>query len=131
MLFKSVTNLPRAVAGAVACVQAGPQQQPSSKSGASTAPANPANPSVSTSSNPLLPNALFVQWDQVKPSHVIPAVKHILQEETAALDLLEEDLEAAGANVTYERIFKPYAQIRYRLDVTYGIIDHLQVMRKR
>jgi hypothetical protein len=54
-------------------------------------------------------------------------VQQVLEEEGASLDLLEADLTRAGGNVTYERIFRPYTQIRYRLDVTYGMIDHLQV----
>lgn len=87
----------------------------------------PAKPTVSTSSNPLLPNALFVPWDKITPEHVQPAVKQVLEEEGAALDLLEADLEAAGKDVTYERVFRPYAQIRYRLDATYGAMDNLQV----
>lgn len=94
-----------------------------SKSGLSTA----AKPSVSTSSNPLLPNALFPDWSKISPSHVAPAVKQLLLEEGAAFDLLEADLRAAGKDVTYERIFRPYAQIRYRLDLTSGLMDHLQV----
>jgi Zn-dependent oligopeptidase len=84
-------------------------------------------PSVSTSSNPLIPNALFPQWDKISSQNVGPAVKQVLEEEGAALDLLEADLRAAGKDVTYERIFRPYAQIRYRLDTTYGLMDNLQV----
>lgn len=86
-----------------------------------------AKPSVSDSSNPLVPNALFPQWDKIKAADVQPAVAQVLREESAALDLLEADLKAAGKDVTYERIFRPYAQIRYRLDATYGLMDHLQV----
>lgn len=87
----------------------------------------PEKPSISTSSNPLLPNALFPAWDKIKSEQVGPAVKQVLEEEGAALDLLEADLEAAGKDVTYDRIFTPYAQIRYRLDATYGLMDNLQV----
>lgn len=54
-------------------------------------------------------------------------MKQLLQEEGAALDLMEADLEAAGKDVTYDRIFRPMGQIRYRLDMTYGLMDHLQV----
>lgn len=86
-----------------------------------------AKPSISTSSNPLVPNGLFPQWDKIKPESIEPAVKQVLQEEGAALDLLEADLEAAGKDITYERIYRPYAQIRYRLDSTYGLLDHLEV----
>lgn len=74
-----------------------------------------------------MPNALFPAWDKIKSEQVGPAVKQVLEEEAAALDLLEADLEAAGKDVTYERIFTPYAQIRYRLDATYNLMDHLQV----
>lgn len=70
---------------------------------------------------------MFPQWDKISPQNVGPAVKQVLEEEGAALDLLEADLRAAGKDVTYERIFRPYAQIRYRLDTTYGLMDNLQV----
>jgi hypothetical protein len=56
-----------------------------------------------------------------------PAIKQLLEEEGAALDLLEADLQAAGKDVEYERVFRPYGQIRYRLDGTFGLIDNLQV----
>jgi hypothetical protein len=88
-------------------------------------------PTVSTSSNPLLPNALFAEYDKIKAQHVIPAFKQVMQEEGAALDLLEADLEAAGKDVTYERLFRPYAQIRYRLDITSGLVSNLQVRMHR
>lgn len=84
-------------------------------------------PAVSSSNNPLLPNALFPQWDKISAVNVGPAIKQIFEEEGAALDLLEADLEAAGKDVTYDRVFRPYSQIRYRLDSTLGLIDNLQV----
>lgn len=84
-------------------------------------------PAISSSSNPLLPNALFPQWAKISAANVGPAIKQVLEEEGAALDLLEADLQAAGKDVTYERVYRPYSQIRYRLDNTFGLIDNLQV----
>lgn len=107
------------LAGCLVCAQAA--------SSSSKVTDGASKPAVSTSSNPLIPDALFVEWDKIKPEHVGPAVKQVLEEEGAALDLLEADLAAAGKAVTYERLFRPYAQIRYRLDNTYGLMDHLQV----
>lgn len=99
------------------------QASSSSTNSASGAP----RPAISSSSNPLLPNALFPQWDKISAADVGPAIKQVLEEEGAALDLLEGDLQAAGKDVTYERVFRPYSQIRYRLDSTFGLIDNLQV----
>lgn len=109
-----------ALIGALVSLQAAAQQTSGNKS------TSPAQHSVSTSSNPLIPNALFPQWDKISAKDVGPATKQVLEEEGAALDLLEADLRAAGKDVTYERIFRPNAQIRYRLDTTYGLSDNLQ-----
>lgn len=80
--------------------------------------------------NPLLvPNLQFPLWDQIKPEHVKPAVNQLIAEESASLDLLEQDLSRALAagNVTYNTLFGPFTQIRLRLDSVYGQIDHLSV----
>jgi oligopeptidase A len=69
----------------------------------------------------------FPLWDQIKPEHVKPAVNQLIAEESASLDLLEQDLSRALAagNVTYNTLFGPFTQIRLRLDSVYGQIDHL------
>jgi len=58
---------------------------------------------------------------------VTPAVKQVLAEETASLELMEKDLAAAGSNITFDRIFNPYRQIRMRVDYVTGQFDHLAV----
>lgn len=80
--------------------------------------------------NPLLVSGLqFPLWDQIKPEHVAPAVKQLIAEETASLQLLEQDLSRALAagEVTFNKLFGPFTQIRLRLDSVYGQIDHLSV----
>lgn len=86
-----------------------------------------ASAAAASAPNPLLTTDVFPHWDQIKPEHVAPAVKQLLEEETASLELLEKDLQAAGANVSFERVFKPFSQMRLRMDFVYGQIDHLAV----
>jgi Zn-dependent oligopeptidase len=80
-----------------------------------------------SSSNPLMTGDQFPQWGNIKPEHVTQAVKQLLSEEGAALDLLEQDLKRAGKNVTFNRIFLPYTQIQLRMDGVLGQISHLSV----
>lgn len=80
--------------------------------------------------NPLLvPNLQFPLWDKIRPEHVKPAVKQLIAEETASLELLEQDLTRALAagNVTFNEVFRSFTQIRLRLDSVYGQFDHLSV----
>jgi oligopeptidase A len=65
----------------------------------------------------------------VRPEHVLPAVRAVLNEEGASLELLEQDLERAlvggSGNLSYSRVFQPYTQIRLRLDSVFTLIEHL------
>eukprot|EP00775_Hariotina_reticulata_P010343 gene10343-10500_t len=74
------------------------------------------------------PGDQFPQWGNIKPEHVAPAVKQLLSEEGATLDLLEQDLKRAGKNVSFSRMFLPYTQIRLRVDGVLGQIDHLSAI---
>jgi oligopeptidase A len=83
---------------------------------------------AASNNNPLLVSGLqFPLWDQIKPKHVRPAVKQLIAEEMASLELLEQDLSRALAagNITFTKLFGPFTQIRLRLDSVYGQIDHL------
>lgn len=78
--------------------------------------------------NPLLLTAGFPRWDEVRPHHIAPAARQVLAEESAALDLLEQDLASGAGALTYERLFAPYTQIRLRVDSILGQAYHLSAV---
>jgi hypothetical protein len=117
------------VATHTAAAQSTANSKPEQGSKPTSSSSKPTSSSSSSSSsdNPLLTTGPFTQYDRIKAEHVVPAVTQLLEEEGAALSLLEGDLTAAGKDMSYERVFRPYTQIRYRLDGLLGVVDHLQV----
>lgn len=80
--------------------------------------------------NPLLQGrGVLPSWSLVRPEHVLPATRTVIAEEGASLALLEQDLERAlagdGSGLSYDRIFRPYTQIRLRLDSVFTLVEHL------
>lgn len=86
-------------------------------------------PQAAAASNPLFESGPFPKWDKIKAEHVQPAVSQLIAEESASLDLLEQDLAKAlkDGTLTFDRAFLPFTQMRLRLDSVYGQIDHLSV----
>lgn len=66
-------------------------------------------------------------WDKIKPEHIQPAVATLIEEESASLDFLEQDLLAGNGAVSFDRIFKPLTQIQLRTDFVSGQFSHLSV----
>jgi hypothetical protein len=60
---------------------------------------------------------------------VLPAVKQVIAEEFASLDLLEQDLAQAlkDGSLSFDRVFLPLTQMRLRMDGVYSQIEHLSV----
>jgi hypothetical protein len=86
----------------------------------------------STDDNPLLVANGLPVWDAIHSRHVGPAVRQVIREETASLELLEADLAAAlsmpgSGALTFSRIFRPLTQIRLRYDSVSSQISHLTV----
>jgi hypothetical protein len=87
----------------------------------------------STANNPLLaPNWMLKLgqlplWDKIQPEHIQPAVATLIEEETASLEFLEQDLLAGYGAVSFDRIFKPLTQIQLRTDFVSGQFSHLSV----
>lgn len=77
--------------------------------------------------NPLLESGPFPKWGEIKAEHVLPAVKQVLAEESASLDLLEQDLARAqkDGSLSFDRVFLPITQMRLRLDGVNSQIDHI------
>ncbi|KAF8062666.1 hypothetical protein HT031_003995 [Scenedesmus sp. PABB004] len=80
--------------------------------------------------NPLLDGQRqFLPWDAIRAEHVEPALRQVIAEETASLELLEADLagalSAGGGGLTFERVMAPLTQIRLRYDAVSGAVSHL------
>jgi hypothetical protein len=66
-------------------------------------------------------------WDKIQPQHIQPAVETLIEEETASLELLEQDLLAGNGAISFDQIFKPLTQIQLRTDFVSGQFSHLSV----
>uniref|UniRef100_A0A383WQC2 oligopeptidase A n=1 Tax=Tetradesmus obliquus TaxID=3088 RepID=A0A383WQC2_TETOB len=64
-------------------------------------------------------------WDNINPENIQPAVATLIEEETASLYFLEQDLLAGTGAVSFDRIFKPLTQIQLRTDFVSGQFSHL------
>ncbi len=73
-----------------------------------------------TTENPLLQRQGLPRFDQIKPEHVIPAVKQLLETSTRLL----EDLEA-NATADWDSIFGPLDEIDRLFEQTWKPIGHL------
>jgi Zn-dependent oligopeptidase len=89
--------------------------------------------SVAASDNPLLaPNwklklGQLPLWDKIQPQHIQPAVDTLIEQETASLEFLEQDLLAGSSQLSFDRVFKPLTQIQLRTDFVSGQFSHLSV----
>jgi oligopeptidase A len=84
---------------------------------------------AAAAANPLLESGPFPKWGEIKAEHVLPAVKQVIAEESASLDLLEQDLAQAlkDGSISFDRVFLPLTQMRLRMDGVYSQIEHLSV----
>jgi Zn-dependent oligopeptidase len=66
-------------------------------------------------------------WDKIQPQHIQPAVETLIEQETASLEFLEQDLLAGSGQLSFDRVFKPLTQIQLRTDFVSGQFSHLSV----
>jgi hypothetical protein len=87
---------------------------------------------AAASANPLMESGPFPRWGEIKAEHVLPAVKQVIAEESASLDLLEQDLVQAlkDGSLSFDRLFLPLTQMRLRMDGVYSQFEHLSVSRQ-
>ncbi|PNW73795.1 hypothetical protein CHLRE_13g572900v5 [Chlamydomonas reinhardtii] len=78
-------------------------------------------PAVSVADNPLLADVSFPKFDQVKPEHVVPGVKHLLAQLHAEIDKLESAVEP-----TWSGLVEPLERISDRHQRVWGIVSHLK-----
>jgi hypothetical protein len=66
-------------------------------------------------------------WDKIQPQHIQPAVEMLIEQETASLEFLEQDLLAGSDQLSFDRVFQPLTQIQLRADFVSGQFSHLSV----
>ncbi|WNG23993.1 M3 family metallopeptidase [Cystobacter fuscus] len=75
---------------------------------------------ASVAENPLLQTEGFPQFDRIRPEHVEPALRELLQRMNAQLDELERDVQPTWAG-TVERL----SAITEPLGLAWGVVNHL------
>ncbi|MFY0584292.1 hypothetical protein ACN28S_67280 [Cystobacter fuscus] len=75
---------------------------------------------ASVAENPLLQTEGFPQFDRIRPEHVEPALRELLQRMNAQLDELERDVQPTWAG-TVERL----SAITEPLGPAWGVVNHL------
>jgi oligopeptidase A len=76
--------------------------------------------------NPLLQDTVFPRFDLIQPTHVVPAMRHLLAELEQCLDQLERDVQP-----TWEGLVEPLERLGDRLSVVWGIVGHLMGVKNR
>jgi len=74
--------------------------------------------------NPLLAFGTLPRFDEIRPAHVVPAVRHLLEDLGRDLDALER-----GAAPTWAGVVEPLESMADRLGYTWGIVGHLMGVR--
>ncbi|MFQ5512915.1 MAG: M3 family metallopeptidase [Myxococcota bacterium] len=74
--------------------------------------------------NPLLESSELPRFDQVRPEHLIPAVRELLEQLVDELAELE-----AGAEPSWRGLVEPIERIADQLAYTWGIAGHLMAVR--
>ena len=72
------------------------------------------------SDNPLLQQAGLPQFDKIEPDHVVPAVKHLLEEADKAFTELETSVQP-----TWAGLIEPLERIGQRFEQSWGPVGHL------
>ncbi|GMH06492.1 hypothetical protein Nepgr_008332 [Nepenthes gracilis] len=87
----------------------------------STAPLNAVN---NVDDNPLLQDFDFPPFDAVKPNHIRPGIRALLKKLENDMDELERTVEP-----TWPKLVEPLERIDDRLDVVWGIVNHLKSVK--
>jgi len=74
--------------------------------------------------NPLLQQGGLPLFEAIEPSHVEPAVRHLLTDLENGLVALEAEIAAAGAPASYELLDK-IEQLGAPLEYAWGVVGHL------
>lgn len=75
---------------------------------------------VAIAENPLLIGQGLPPFDRIKPEHVVPAIRQLLEELTAEVEQLENDVTPSWSGVV-----EPLTAIEERLGWSWGIVGHL------
>jgi len=70
--------------------------------------------------NPLLQPATLPRFDQIRPEHVVPAIRHLLDELETDLEQIEADLQP-----TWDHLVAPLERLEDRLTSVWGVVGHL------
>lgn len=70
--------------------------------------------------NPLLQQTLLPHFDAIRPEHIVPAIRQLLEETDAERQGLEADVEP-----TWTGLIQPLEQLENRLSLAWGVVGHL------
>jgi oligopeptidase A len=70
--------------------------------------------------NPLLQPATLPRFDEIRPEHVVPTIRHLLGELETELQQVEADLQP-----TWDHLVAPLERIEDRLTSVWGVVGHL------
>ena len=70
--------------------------------------------------NPLLQLTSLPDFAKIHPEHIVPAIRHLLEDTDIELQQLEADLEP-----TWSGLLEPLEQIENRLSLAWGAVGHL------
>ena len=71
--------------------------------------------------NPLLrPATTLPAFDEIRPEHVVPGIRGLVQEVQGMLEALERDVKPVGSH-----LIDPIERMQDRLGFGFGIVDHL------
>ncbi|CAL9064167.1 unnamed protein product [Musa banksii] len=96
----------------------------STTSSAAPPPSSMAFAADSLDSNPLLHDFAFPPFDVVEPKHVRPGIRELLRKLESDLEKLERTVEP-----TWPRLVVPLEKIMDRLQVVWGIVNHLKSVK--
>jgi oligopeptidase A len=79
-------------------------------------------------SNPLLRSATTLPaFDEIRPEHVVPGIRALVNEVEGMLEVLERDVKSAGES--WETLVEPIERMQDRLGFGFGIVDHLMSVK--
>lgn len=70
--------------------------------------------------NPLLQRTALPDFDAIRPEHIVPAIRQLLEETDAERQRLEADLQP-----TWAGLMRPLEQLENRLSLAWGVVGHL------
>nr|QKY15016.1 ATP-dependent clp protease ATP-binding subunit clpa-like protein (clpA) [Polytomella parva] len=84
--------------------------------------------SSALTNNPLLSSAPFPLFDQVRPEHVVPAIRHVLSETLTSIEELEARLQA-DPNPTWATLVEPLERISDHSRLAWEVVKHLEAVK--